>query len=386
MGKEGLLQRLKSLVYDTILMAVKSRPLRKSPPNTLLLVRTDNIGDYVVWRNALPYIRQSERFKNHRITLLGNKAWKGLFDALDAEYVDESLWVEPQRFKKDMRYRYDLLKGVRSHAFETVINTVYSRTKRLDDAFVIAAGAKHNIGQQADDTNVYSYEQGYDSGLYDELFPDTTKFEFEWSRMMRFAEFVTGIDIRSRSVPKIQSPYVLPTELQGRDYFVVFPGSSSVKKSWRGENFAAVAKHVACRYGWLPVIGGSPSDQPYVDEFLRHYDGEYINLTGKTSLLDFAGLASKAKMMVSIDTGSVHVAAFAGARVFVLHNGSHYGRYIPYPAYINPQVYGIFPDETDERLKANPSSHELIGVMDIPYCNITVEKVSAIIDEKLAQR
>lgn len=383
-GNASRLQRIKSILYDAVLHIVTAfKDQRQS--RTLLLVRTNNIGDYILWRDALPLFKVSERFKDYHITLLGNVAWKGLFEALDTETVDDAIWMNPSRFKRDLKYRYRLLRDVRQRGFDTVINTVYSRCKRVDDAFVIASGARYVIGQQSDGTNVFSYEVGYDKDLYDELFPDTASHEFEWLRSMRFAAYLTGIDISRKKPPQLPAQYNLPAELKDRDYFIVFPGTSSVAKKWDGKNFAEVTEHIVRRWGLLPVIGGSPSDKPYVDEFLQHYQGEAVNLYGKTSLLEFAGLAAQSHFLLSIDTGSVHVAAFAGSRIFVMHNGSHYGRYYPYLPHINSKVYGIFPDEAERIFNANPAAAELLEVVYIDYNNITQDKVCRVIDDTLGR-
>ncbi|MDW8465862.1 MAG: hypothetical protein RML35_06685 [Chloroherpetonaceae bacterium] len=62
-------------------------------PKTLLILRLDEIGDYVLFRNFLKEIRESERFKDYKITLCGNAAWKDLAEAFDKESVDEFIWI-----------------------------------------------------------------------------------------------------------------------------------------------------------------------------------------------------------------------------------------------------------------------------------------------------
>lgn len=47
-------------------------------PKTLLLVRLDAIGDYVLFRNFIEILKKSERYKGYKITLLGKllaKSW-----------------------------------------------------------------------------------------------------------------------------------------------------------------------------------------------------------------------------------------------------------------------------------------------------------------------
>ena len=46
--------------------------------NTLLIIRLDAIGDYLLFRNFLSVIRASRKYKDYEITLCGNIVWKDL--------------------------------------------------------------------------------------------------------------------------------------------------------------------------------------------------------------------------------------------------------------------------------------------------------------------
>lgn len=375
------LQRVKSWVYDLILWLVRNK--RNSiRPNTLLLIRTNNIGDYILWRNILPEIRKSEKFKDHHITLLGNKAWKNLFENFDSELVDDVIWMDYTEFKKNMPYRYRLLKQVRAKGFETVINTLSSRCKRIDDAFTLVCTNSHTIGQSTDHTNIFDYEVGYDLNLFDDFFNDAIPFEFEFFRTKRFTEYFLKQSIPESTVPSFEKINIpLPAVLSGKDYFVIFPGSSTPSRIWKAENFAKVAAFVVANYQLTPVICGAPSDQPYVDAFLQAYKNECINLCGQTSLTDLVGVARNAKLFVSIDTGGAHIAAVAGCPLVGIFNGSHYGRYNPYPAEIYPNVHGVYPDKVENALKMERIDEKYNKIIEQDYNDITPEKICRTIAE-----
>ncbi len=62
------------------LLLKNCEPHHKIPPsNSLLIVRLDAIGDYILFRNFLKVIRNSEKFNNYTITLCGNTLWKDIF-------------------------------------------------------------------------------------------------------------------------------------------------------------------------------------------------------------------------------------------------------------------------------------------------------------------
>src|ERR1700734_1406368 len=63
-------------------------------PLKLLILRLDDIGDYLLFRNQLRTYRASDRWKGHRITLLGNNSWRPIFEAFDSHAVDDVIWVD----------------------------------------------------------------------------------------------------------------------------------------------------------------------------------------------------------------------------------------------------------------------------------------------------
>ena len=79
-------------LYRFLVLLVKLLPARKGQ-NHLLIIKLDEIGDYMLFRNMLKSFRGSEKYKNHKITFLGNAAWKPIFDEYDSETADNSIWV-----------------------------------------------------------------------------------------------------------------------------------------------------------------------------------------------------------------------------------------------------------------------------------------------------
>ncbi len=377
--KTAFPQRVKNCIYNLINRLVMAIPARVKA-DTVLLIRTNLIGDYVLWRNQLPLIR--EAFKGKKIILLGNSSWKPLFGDLDIQLVDETFWLDQNRFKKDLRYRYNLLRAVRAKGAGLIINTLSSRFKRTDDAFVLtAAKGARRIGQVSDQTGMFSTEEGYDANLYDELYDTYKPKQFDADQTAAFTAAFLKSDTPLQVIPNLKTVPFLPDRLKGKSFFVVFPGSSDARRIWKGENFAAVIRHVEEKWGWIPVFAGASSDQVYVDAIMSHISGDVINLCGKTTLSQLAGLLPFAKFLTGIDTGGVHIAALAGCPVFGMYNGSHYGRYNPYPEKINPAVFGIYPPGILEEIQsARELPEKYCGLSFVDYNLIAPQQVCNAID------
>ena len=370
-----MLNRLKGILYEiTGLFAASGN--RKKQSSAILIVKTDEIGDYLLWRCFLKELSTSERFSGKTVHFCGNSSWKSLFDAFDSDGIQHTIWLEKLCFKKDLFYRFRFLKNIYRERYLIVINPTYSRDKRNDDAIVKAAMAGETIGMVGNPESVKPYELGYDKGLYTQLFDHSEKPLFEFLRNRLFTEFITGTQsqIKNTLVPFNRLP-VLPIELPEK-FAVVFPGSRSKSRIWPTDYFIAVCNYLYTSYGFTIVIAGAGADKIYTTAFADQYQYPCINLYGSTTLPQMLSLLKNAQCLLSVDTGSVHLAAAAGCAVFGVFNGSQYKRFAPYPPEIAPDFFAIYPDEVEAEL----SDAELVKkkyefVVPVPYSSVSPEKM-----------
>jgi ADP-heptose:LPS heptosyltransferase len=113
--------------------------------------------------------------------------------------------------------------------------------------------------------------------------------------------------------------------------------------------------------------------------FIREYNGPLLDLTGKTDLVQMLTVLKNAACLISVDTGSVHLAAAVQCPVFAIFNGRHYGRFAPYPKEIASRLYPVYPDEIDELLKKNIPFDTDTVAMDLVK-KVPPEKLIAVID------
>ena len=114
--------------------------------NTLLLIRLDAIGDYVLFRNLLATIRKSEKFKNHKITVAGNYLWKDIALTYDKDFVDEWYWIDTNKLIQDKNYRKSVLTHLYKQGFETAIFPNSARDFLKGDILIRATKATYRVG------------------------------------------------------------------------------------------------------------------------------------------------------------------------------------------------------------------------------------------------
>ncbi|MDE3252786.1 MAG: glycosyltransferase family 9 protein, partial [Bacteroidota bacterium] len=274
------------------------------------------------------------------------------------------------------------LRRIYKAGFSIVINPTFSRDKRYDDSIVRAARANRNWGMEANQESVKPYETGYDKGWYQSLFRQPEKPIFEFIRNRQFAAFLLQrplpeINIQLREINFAPLPEILPDK-----YFVVFPGSRSATRIWPADNFIRVSNYLFETFGWTAILAGTKNDAVYIGDFLKHYAYPVINLQGKTSLPEMLSLLKKAACLLSVDTGSVHLAAAVGCTVFGIFNGSQFKRFAPYPKELSANFYAIYPDDVEKELQDPVLVKEKYEfVVNIPYSLVRPEKVMLAIHE-----
>jgi heptosyltransferase-2 len=89
-------------------------------------------------------------------------------------------------------------------------------------------------------------------------------------------------------------------------------------KRWPAERFAAVAREVCRRFAscvWL-VFGGT-KDRELCEEIARAAAANALNLAGRTSLRQLMALLKLCRVLLTNDTGPMHLAAALGTPVVV---------------------------------------------------------------------
>jgi len=112
---------------------------------------------------------------------------------------------------------------------------------------------------------------------------------------------------------------------------LVSPTSSHALRNWRPERYAAVMDHVAAR-GWRVVLIGGPSagERTMADAVLAAGRRKPLDLTGKDTLKKLMALFGRAQLLLTPDSGPMHMANTVGTKVLGLHAASNPDRSGPY--------------------------------------------------------
>ena len=98
---------------------------------------------------------------------------------------------------------------------------------------------------------------------------------------------------------------------------------------WFPDRFAAVADQLVRKYGARVIFTGAWKDKLLNDKILRMMKEEAYNFAG-TSLPEFFVLIKQADLVLSVDTGAMHVAAAFHLPVIALFGAGYPSRWYPY--------------------------------------------------------
>lgn len=101
-------------------------------------------------------------------------------------------------------------------------------------------------------------------------------------------------------------------DADARPFISLAPGARWSTKMWPWERFAEVGLSLARQTGMKILILGSGQDKELCEKVARHIGEAAKNLAGETSLLEAAALLARSCLLVTNDTGLMHLAVSVG--------------------------------------------------------------------------
>lgn len=337
------------VISQILFLFVRMRP-RVKTPGTLLLIRLDAIGDYILTHDFFPYVRNSEQYKKYKITLCANISCRGLIEHYDKQYFDDFIWVDRKKYYFNPMYRYGIMKQIYDAGFEIAIEPTYSREMLFGDSVINFSRASERIGcTGSQDGSRKIYRELFSDRYYTKLLPSSEANLFEFNRNKEFFENLLekSIPVERPALDRAKTNPVLP----GEKYIVMVTGAQEPIKVWDLKNFSEIAGYLLKNTDYKIVFTGSSNEADRGEHIASVYKSERIlNYCGKTSLPEYAGLIANATLVITNDTSAVHVAAAFQVPLICVVKGTRFGRFHPYPKEMFPQSRFVYPRQIEEKL------------------------------------
>ncbi|WP_120947961.1 glycosyltransferase family 9 protein [Helicobacter mehlei] len=329
-----------------VLRKIHKQPIR---PKTLLLMKLDTIGDYVLFRNFLQPLR--EFYAGYEITLLCNQGFLEIIEAYDRSYIDHlipldiSKWSSWKRFP--LFYRLKTVYMLNKRSYEMILTPTFSRSIYKDDFLVSLIHAQHKMGhlgfEQVNQWLVDTPRPGRLDHAYTRLFNNSPEVLFEFERNREFfsqlvQKPLTKVYFKLPPPPPLnaKASFALPSQ----DYGVFFLGASNPKRKWALDSWVTLAQKIAPAF--QIVLCGSPNESSEGLQLVQKIPNA-LNLAGKTSLMELLSVLCQARFIVSNETAIPHfcVALDLGP-IFVISSGNTFKRFVPYPPSMHANHHVIY--------------------------------------------
>ncbi|MBD1870514.1 lipopolysaccharide heptosyltransferase II [Cyanobacteria bacterium FACHB-471] len=295
----------------------------------ILCVRLDTIGDVIMTTPAMRALKASQ--PERCITLLTSSAGSvvaPLISELDDLIIYDSPWLKATAPRRDSSLEYEMIERLRQANFDAaVIFTVYSQNP-LPSAFLCyMAGIPLRLA--------HCHENPYQ--LLTDWVKDPEPDQFTRHEVRRQLDLVASVgseiaDQRmSLQVPEVAQTRVLQLlqELNinlERPWIVIHPGATALSRRYPPEHFAIVADQLVQRYGIPVIFTGTEPEQELIASIRQDMNAASHALVGCLDLGELTALLDLAPLLISNNTGPVHIAAAVGTPVvdlYALTNPQH---------------------------------------------------------------
>lgn len=130
-----------------------------------------------------------------------------------------------------------------------------------------------------------------------------------------------GVDDRSvrfpLAIPRTPAAAAVAERVGSREYALVNPGAAWPNKRWPAYRFGAVAAAIREEFGLRSVVLWGPGEQPLAEAVVSASQSAAA-LAPETTITDIVGIARAGRIMISGDTGPLHIAGAVGTPIVAL--------------------------------------------------------------------
>ncbi len=112
----------------------------------------------------------------------------------------------------------------------------------------------------------------------------------------------------------------------GHPVIAINPGASHPVNRWSTDRFAELIDRLTAHLKATVLIVGGPDDRGLAAEIAARTASSPLDMTGRTTLLQLASLLERCSLLVSGDTGPMHIATAVGTKVVSLFGAADPGR------------------------------------------------------------
>jgi lipopolysaccharide heptosyltransferase II len=288
----------------------------------ILCIRLDTIGDVIMTTPAIRALKTSQ--PGRRITLMTSAAGAAiapLIPELDDLIIYDAPWLKATAPRVNSEPEYAMIERLRQAQYDAaVIFTVYSQNP-LPSAFLCyMAGIPLRLA--------HCHENPYQ--LLTDWIKDPEPEQFTRHEVRRQLDLVASVgceieddrmmlQVDERTKHRMQQRLESIGIVLQRPWVVIHPGATAPSRRYPPENFAIVAQQLVQDAGIQVVFTGTQSESELVESIQQAMRAPSYSFVDRLDLAELTALLSLAPLLISNNTGPVHMAAAVGTPIVDLY-------------------------------------------------------------------
>ena len=273
----------------------------------IIIVRMDRIGDVELSTPAIKAVRDA--YPDSHIAVLVRPYAREVVGG--NPYIDEVITYDKSGREKGLFGKIKFIASLKNKKFDLAI---ILHPKNSSHILAYLAGIPKRLG--------YNKKLGI---FLTKKIPHTKQYglKHEIDHALGLLRYI-GIESSDKS---LHVPVNMPSEERIKDLFdkngisqndlviTIHPAASCRSRRWASERFAKASDALAEKYGARIVIISGPDDKMMGDKVAELMKSRALNLAGKTSISDLASILRRSRLLISNDSGPVHISCAVGTPV-----------------------------------------------------------------------
>ena len=321
-----------------------------------MIVRTDRVGDVVLTTPVISALR--ENYSEARLSIMVAPETKEIVEG--NPYLDAVIVFDRKKAHKNFGRLLKFILSLREKKFDCAI---ILHTKKITNLICFLAGIPRRAGYRNEkfgflltdgikDTRAEGtkHEAEYSLDVLRHLglsFPNATK-TFGGDNLGISSKIFLPIKAEAE---RWVEEFLRENKLTGSDHLIaVHPDASCISKRWPPKNFAELINKIQKKYPVKILMIGTEASRGIVseiislvqdvsschseehsdeesqrEEILRFAQNDIIDLSGKTSISQLISLLKRCQLLISNDSGPVHLASGVGIPVISIFGRNQAG-------------------------------------------------------------
>ena len=273
-----------------------------NPFRKILIVRTDRIGDVVLTTPSLAALKK--KWPQAHVAIMVRPATQEIVEG--NPFLDEVIVYDPQKDHHGVGGFWRFITLLRKKRFDCAI---IFHTKKRTNLICFFAGIPCRIGYRNDKFGFLLTDP------LEDVRPKGDRHEAQYcldvlkKLGVESSDLTLDLPVSEKSLRWAEDFFKTNRLEKEKPVIAIHPGASCISKRWPAQKFSELIGLITQRLNAQLVLIGGPETGDIARQILEKVDrNNIVNAVGETTLGQMAALLKRCQLLISNDSGPVHIA------------------------------------------------------------------------------